>query len=136
MAFRMDERRKSNTVERATRFISVSVEKRSARIMSFRRIMSERSRRARQSVSFTCRGRFNYPIDPPLLSRIIIPGLLFPQPRFFFFIFRAIERLRALSSRQERENDSQVRGPDNDEQELALKRNDRAFIAFRVSRDI
>lgn len=107
MAFRMDERRKSNTVERATRFSSVPVEKRSARIMSFRRIMRERSRRARQSVSFTCRGRFNYPIDPPPLahhhSRSSLPTAA------LFFIFRAIERLRALSSRQERENDSQVR---------------------------
>lgn len=133
MAFRMDERRKSNTVERATRFSSVSVEKRSARIMSFRRIMRERSRRARQSVSFTCRGRFNYPIDPPPLAHHHSRPSL-PTRRAFFFIFRAIESLRALSSRQERENDSQA--PDNDEQELALKRNDRAFIAFRVSRDI
>jgi len=43
----------------------------SARIMSFRRIiMRERSRRARQSVSFTYRGRFNYPIasSSPLLA--------------------------------------------------------------------
>lgn len=133
MAFRMDERRKSNTVERATRFSSVSVEKRSARIMSFRRIMRERSRRARQSVSFTCRGRFNYPIDPPPLahhhSRPSLPT------RRAFFLFSARSRACARY-RPDKSVKTIARLRDNDEQELALKRNDRAFIAFRVSRDI
>lgn len=160
MAFRVDERdgeAQHTTTERRTTTVSASVEKRSARIMSFRRIiMRERSRRARQSVSFTYRGRFNYPIASSLPHHH--SGPLFHAARF---LFRAIEspsrnsracarvRLRAgrrysnsaLSATDNplplprRENDRP--GPDNDEQELALKRNDRhdrAFIGFRVSR--
>lgn len=84
----LDERDgKSNTHRRATRL--ASVEKRSARIMSFRRIiMRERSRRARQSVSFTCRGRFNYPIASSLPHHHSVP---LSTPRF---LFRTIESHR------------------------------------------
>lgn len=87
MAFRIDER-ESNTPQRWTTWLA-SVEKRSARIMSFRRIiMRERSRRARQSVSFTCRGRFNYPIASSLPHHHSAP---LSTPRF---LFRAIESHR------------------------------------------
>jgi len=62
----------ANAAAAAVRFGARRKAKRaSARIMSFRRIiMRERSRRARQSVSFTYRGRFNYPIasSSPLLA--------------------------------------------------------------------
>lgn len=107
---------KSNTYRREARL--AFVEKRSARIMSFRRIiMRERSRRARQSVSFTCRGRFNYPIASSLPHHHSVP---LSTPRF---LFRTIESHRntacarsrrrysnsALSARQPRENDSRGR---------------------------
>lgn len=93
MAFRNDEREGKATYTHTYGSVNdtVSVEKRSARIMSFRRIiMRERSRRARQSVSFTCRGRFNYPIASSL-SGIIIPRVPLSTPRF---LFRAIESRR------------------------------------------
>lgn len=89
MAFPIDERRESKRAAGVRRGLA-SVEKRSARIMSFRRIMRERSRRARQSVSFTCRGRFNYPIasSPASSSPSLCPHAA------LFFIFRAIESRR------------------------------------------
>lgn len=97
MAFRIDERDGKATRRRATRL--ASVEKRSARIMSFRRIiMRERSRRARQSVSFTCRGRFNYPIASSLslsLSHASSFGSLFPRRAFYSARSRAIAIQRA-----------------------------------------
>lgn len=96
--------RESNTPTGVRRGLA-SVEKRSARIMSFRRIMRERSRRARQSVSFTCRGRFNYPIASSPASSF--PSLHPRRALFFLFSTRSraeCARASALSSRQEREN--------------------------------